>query len=119
MKYIKVLLFFLMGFGFGYYLNSLTFYNLGVVSFCNLTETDRIRICPSLRSMTEFEKGGEVITYICNDTTGYFEVKNLTPLSLKLIEKKIELYRKEGVVITEECDTKHGTVFKFYKGQNG
>ena len=95
-------------------------YNLGLVSFCKLTEEDRFKICPAVRTFTEFPDGGNVTIYICNEKLGYMETNNLTGKSKKEVMDKIKFYKEnDEIVVKELCKTETVEVFKFSKDKNG
>lgn len=88
------------------------FHGLENVSFCNLDENNRFKICPSVRTLTEFSSGGKVLIYICDEKTAYIETFNLSIESKSFVDKKINNYRDGGLSAVEICKTKNGVVFK-------
>lgn len=106
---------FMIGFGVSiFYYPGLTYtkYDLGLVSFCDLTEADRFKVCPYQRKVQELVTGGSVVVYVCKSdfSFGYIETNNLSDISKAKFAEMIER-RKHVATFKEECKSKLGTVF--------
>lgn len=93
-------------------------YKAGRISFCELTETDRLKVCPALRRYAEIETGGSLTVYVCDkDSNGFIETKNLSEESKTIVNSDIQLMKqKHGLKITKICDTESKTVFRVTNG---
>jgi len=90
-------------------------YPTGEVSFCDLTEADRFKVCPALRDRDVLTTGGEVVAYLCRSShiSGYIETKNLSPQSKRIVESDFKVMREvKGLTIQKLCNTEYGTVYK-------
>lgn len=86
-------------------------FDLGKITFCELSEDERFTVCPHYRLFEKFDDGGTVITYICNYKNAYAEISNLGIESRAKIEQKLEYFR-ESTDIKVHCTTKKGLVYK-------
>ena len=85
----------------------LRFHEVGILSFCDLDETDRLHLCPDARISQELVTGGVLVVYRC-DQEGYVETINLSELSKANV--KTQLAELPGSY-EKMCDTKWGEVF--------
>lgn len=90
-------------------------YKIGVVSFCDLEEADRLKVCPLMRFQKEIESGGSAILYVCSQESGFIETNSLTKKSAKLLESLLNKIRKKGGQVEEVCSTENGVVYEIWE----
>jgi hypothetical protein len=90
----------------------LDFSNSNKASFCDLTESERLAVCPTYRLVEIFpDNGGTITTYVCDPNTAYAETYNLSASSKRIIENKLDAFRITNS-IAGHCETKNGMVYK-------
>ena len=108
---------FAIGFNFGVSSN-LSFlksgYELGMVSFCDLAEIDRLKVCPMSRMVEELSTGCSLIIYMCNKNFVYVETNGLSESSQKYLDKLFKEYNESNIIETK-CKSKLGTVYSMRK----
>jgi hypothetical protein len=87
----------------------LRFHRVGVLSFCDLNEIDRLHLCPQVRISQELVTEGVLVLYQCNPNEGYIETINLSDLSKAGMRAKFAVMPNKPEKV---CDTKWGEVFR-------
>lgn len=108
---ICCLIFFVLGYYIGNTSNKIKDYNVGIVSFCELNEEDRLKICPYMRIHETFEQGYS-ITYICNNKFSqvYVKLVDLLKEKQKFLQK---IKEKEHKIFAKKlCEDKDGEIYK-------
>ena len=93
-------------------------YKLGLMSFCELEEVDRFKVCPLLRVHKEMVTGGAVTLYVCSERTAFMETNTLSKESVKLIEVALDKARGDGGHVRNVCSTEHGVMYKIIGVKN-
>ena len=112
-KYYIVAIFFLTGFCLGMFYDSIiqTRYNLGFVSFCDLKEKDRLRVCPKKRQTFDFSHDGSIIIYTCNENTKYIVANKLSGRAKVWLKETMKSFENRNVY-EQECKTDSSIVYK-------
>lgn len=103
---------------FQYNKSAIIGYKLGLMSFCDLKEIDRFKICPLIRIHKEMVTGGSTTLYVCSYNTAFMETNSLSKKSVKLVETKFEKTRNDGGIVKNMCSTEHGVVYKIVGVKN-
>jgi len=115
--YISSILLFML---FGYIIGDLrfnpdwqlAFHEAGFIPFCDLNETDRLRVCPLMRVTQELSTGGSLVFYQCNNKEGYIETVDLTVMSNSNVTKNFNALPSRP---SKKCDTTRGEIFHVQK----
>jgi len=86
----------------------LLFHKKGIISFCDLSEIDRLRLCPQARIAQKMVTDGATVFYICNGSEGYIETIDLSEVSKAGLKAKISGLPGN---VEKVCGTKYGEVF--------
>lgn len=92
-------------------------YKLGLISFCELKEVDRFKVCPILRLHKEMKAGGSLTLYVCSSRVAYLETDSLSNVSTKKVKERLAKARSVGTV-EKACSTKSGKIFKIIGTEN-
>jgi len=93
-------------------------YKLGLMSFCELEEVDRFKVCPLLRVHKDMVTGGALTLYVCSQRTAFMETNSLSKESVKLVEVVLEKARNDGGFVKNVCSTENGLVYKIIGVKN-
>jgi hypothetical protein len=93
---------------------------VGKLTFCRLTEMERLIVCPAVRQYETLPTGGSVTTYSCDRFINFIEMSELTKESKKFVKSKMQDIEKFlDSKVEEHCKTKKSMVYKIEKGIKG
>lgn len=83
----------------------------GTVSFCQLNEAERIRICPMVRTQENGENDARLIMYQCNGTYAFVVMEKPTKKMKEMLMVKFLKLSTNGVRIASICQEHHKEAF--------
>ena len=86
-------------------------YNLGLVSFCNLSEADRFKVCPSARYSIDLDEGGNLTLYVCDNNHAFVETNNI-PKDSVFVKNLLKSYKNRNKQTVSQCKTKYGIIYE-------
>lgn len=86
----------------------LRMHSAGFIPFCDLSEDDRLHLCPQARIAQKLATDGALIFYLCSSTEAYVETIDLSDASKAALGERFKNLPGNA---ERACGTEHGEVF--------